>query len=93
MFAIASVRCTEDVVETLAGRPVSAVRGRIIGEARPARFYPGEVPDGLPDEAFWHHRFLALPDFEPMRIPEVGRGGIPQIGLDRLVAFLLRDHL
>jgi len=66
-FAIASVRCTEDVVETLAGRPVSAVRGRIIGEPRPARFYPGEVPDGLPDDAFWQHRFLALPDFEPMR--------------------------
>ena len=80
VFAIASVRCTEDVVETLAGRPVSAVRGRIIGEARPARFYPGEVPDGLPDDAFWRHRFLALPDFEPMRLPELGRGGIPQIG-------------
>jgi uncharacterized protein len=93
VFAIASVRCTEDVVETLAGRPVSAVRGRIIGEARPARFYPGEVPDSLPEDAFWRHRFLALPDFEPMRLPEMGRGGIPQIGLDGLIAFLLRDLL
>jgi len=92
-FAIASVRCTEDVVETLAGRPVSAVRGRIIGEPRPARFYPGEVPDGLPDDAFWQHRFLALPDFEPMRLPEAGRGGIPQLGLDALMAFLLADIL
>jgi uncharacterized protein len=93
VFAIASVRCTEDVVETLAGRPVSAVRGRIIGEPRPARFYPGEVPDGLPDDAFWQHRFLALPDFEPMRLPENGRGGIPQLGLDSLIAFLLMDVL
>jgi uncharacterized protein len=93
VFAIASVRCTEDVVETLAGRPVSAVRGRIIGEPRPARFYPGEVPDGLPDDLFWQHRFLALPDFEPMRLPEAGRGGIPQLGLDNLVAFLLTDIL
>jgi uncharacterized protein len=93
VFAITSVRCTEDVVETLAGRPVSAVRGRIIGEARPARFYPGEVPDGLPEDEFWRHRFLALPDFEPMRLPELGRGGIPQIGLDGLIAFLLRDLL
>jgi uncharacterized protein len=92
-FAIASVRCTEDIVETLAGRPVSAVRGRMIGEPRPARFYPGEVPDGVPDESFWQHRFLALPEFEPMRLPEAGRGGIPQVGVDGLIAFLLRDLL
>ena len=93
VFSIASVRCTEDVVETLGGRPVSAVRGRIIGESRPARFYPGEVPDSVPDDLFWQHRFLALPDFEPMRLPEGGRGGVPQIGLDTLVAFLLADVL
>jgi uncharacterized protein len=93
VFSIASVRCTEDVVETLGGRPVSAVRGRIIGESRPARFYPGEVPDSVPDDLFWQHRFLALPDFEPMRLPEGGRGGVPQIGLDALVAFLLADVL
>lgn len=93
VFAVAAVRCTEDVVETLAGRPVSAVRGRIIGEPRPARFYPGEVPDHPPDDAFWQHRFLALPDFEPMRLPEAGRGGIPQLGLDSLLSFLLMDLL
>ena len=92
-FAVASVRCTEDVVETLAGRPVSAVRGRIIGEARPARFYPGEVPDTPPDEGFWQHKFLSLPEFEPLRPPESGRGGVPQIGLDALLAFLLADIL
>ncbi len=91
-FAIAAVRCTEDVVETLAGRPVSAVRGRIIGEPRPARSYPGEVPDAPPDDAFWQHRFLALPDFEPMRPPEDGRGGVPQIGLDFSAGFPLGGH-
>jgi predicted YcjX-like family ATPase len=93
VFSIASVRCTEDVVETLGGRPVSAVRGRLIGESRPARFYPGEVPDSVPDDLFWQHRFLALPDFEPMRLPEGGRGGISQIGLDALIAFLLAEVL
>ena len=92
-FAIAAVRCTEDVVETLAGRPVSAVRGRILGEPRPARSYPGEVPDAPPDDAFWQHRFLALPVFEPLRPPEDGRGGVPQLGLDALLAFLLADIL
>jgi predicted YcjX-like family ATPase len=93
VFSIAPVRCTEDVVETLAGRPVSAVRGHIIGEPRPARFYPGEVPDSLPDDTLWQHRFLALPEFEPMRLPDAGRGGIPQLGLDALLAYLLADFL
>ena len=90
-FAVAAVRCTEDVVETLGGRPVSAVRGRVIGEPRPARFYPGEVPNQPPDDAFWQHRFLALPEFEPLRLPDNGRGGIPQLELDTLLAFVLED--
>ena len=92
-FAIASVRCTEDVVWTLEGRPVSAVRGRVAGEARAGKSYPGEVPDKPPEGAFWTHPFLALPDFEPMRIALGGRGGVPHIGLDTLLAFLLEDLL
>jgi hypothetical protein len=92
-FAVAAVRCTEDIVWTLDGRPVSAVRGRLLGDERPARSYPGEVPDRLPDAAFWEHAFLALPTFEPMRLVLGGRGGVPHIGLDALAAFLLEDVL
>jgi hypothetical protein len=92
-FAIAAIRCTEDVVWTLDGRPVSAVRGRVAGEARPGRSYPGEVPDHLPDAAFWTFPFLALPDFEPMRLPLGGRGGVAHINLDALLVFLLEDLL
>lgn len=90
-FAVASVRCTEDVVWTLEGRPVSAVRGRVAGDGRAGRSYPGEVPDRRPDPAFWQHPFLALPDFEPVRITLGGRAGIPHIGVDALLAFLLED--
>ncbi len=92
-FALAAVRCTEDTVLPLEGRPVSAVRGRRIGDHRPALSYPGEVPDVLPDGSFWTHPFLALPDFEPIRPPEAGRGGIDQLELDTLLAFLLQDIL
>jgi predicted YcjX-like family ATPase len=92
-FAVAAIRCTEDFVWTLEGRPVSAVRGRILGDARPARSYPGEVPDRPPDPSFWEHPFLALPAFEPMRPPLGGRGGVPHINLDALLAFLLEDVL
>ena len=86
---IAAVRCTEDFVWTLDGRPVSAVRGRRIGDERLLRSYPGEVPDRPPDAAFWAHPFLQLPVFEPRRPPEAGRGGVPELGLDALLLFLL----
>lgn len=92
-LAIASVRCTEDVVWTLEGRPVSAVRGKVAGSAQAGRSYPGEVPDRRPDAAFWQHPFLALPDFEPLRLSLSGRAGVPHIGLDALLAFLLEDLL
>ncbi len=92
-FAIAAIRCTEDTVMTLDGRGVSAVRGRILGDDRLARSYPGEVPDRLPDAAFWAHPFFALPVFEPVRLRLGGRGGVPHIGLDSLLAFLLEEFL
>jgi len=92
-FAVAAVRCTEDVVWTLEGHPVSAVRGRLLGAERAGRSYPGEVPDKPPGPEFWAHPFLALPDFEPMRLPLGGRGGVPNVNLDALLAFLLEDVL
>lgn len=92
-FAVAAVRCTEDVVWTLEGRPVSAVRGRVAGEARAGRSYPGEVPDRPPGPEFWAHPFLSLPDFEPMALPLGGRAGVPHIGMDTLLDFLLGDLL
>jgi predicted YcjX-like family ATPase len=92
-FAIAAVRCTEDFVWTLDGRNVSAVRGRVLGDDRLTRSYPGEVPDRMPEPAFWSHAFLAPPVFEPRRLPNGGRGGVAQIGLDALLAFLLEDVL
>lgn len=92
-FAIAAVRCTEDFVWTLEGRPISAVRGRRIGDERLGRSYPGEVPDRMPDPAFWDHPFLELPEFEPRRPPDAGRGGVPEQGLDALLGFLLADIL
>ncbi len=92
-FAVGAVRCTEDFVWTLEGRPVSAVRGRRIGDERLTRSYPGEVPDRVPDDGFWAHPFLELPVFEPRRPPDAGRGGVPEVGLGALLAFLLDDVL
>jgi uncharacterized protein len=89
-FALASVRCTEDFVWTLEGRPVSAVRGRVEGQGLVAS-YPGEVPHTPPDAEFWRHPFLAIPDLQPMRLSLGGRGPVPHINLDSLLVFLLGD--
>lgn len=90
-YAIAAVRCTEDVVWQLDGHPVSAVRGRRIGDSAMGKSYPGEVPDRVPDAAFWQHPFLTLPDFEPLRLPD--RAGVPCLAMDELLAFILADVL
>lgn len=90
-LAVAAVRATEDFVWTLEGRNVSAVRGRVQGENRLTRSYPGEVPDHPPDASFWAHPFLSVPAFEPMR-PLPG-GAIPHLGLDALLLALLGDVL
>ena len=92
-LAVAAVRCTRDIVWTLDDHPVSAVEGRRVGETRPVRSFPGEVPNTPPDEAFWAHKFLALPVFEPVRPPDGGRGGVANLGLDALLLALLDDVL
>ncbi len=92
-LAIASLRCTEDFVWTLEGHPVSAVRGRRLGEDRMTRSYPGEVPDRAPGPDFWQHPFLALPVFEPPVLADGGRNGVPNIGIDALLETLLGDLL
>ena len=92
-FALGAVRCTEDIVLNVGDHALSAVRGRRIGDDTPARSYPGEVPDRAPGAEFWAHKFLQLPQFEPLRLPDSGRGGVPQIGLDTLLLFLLDDVL
>ncbi len=89
-LAIAAMRCTEDFVWTLEGRPVSAVRGRVAGQGLVGS-YPGEIPDKIPGADFWVHPFLQIPDFEPVRLPEGQR--VPNINLDRLIGFLLEDVL
>jgi predicted YcjX-like family ATPase len=91
-LALAAIRCTEDFVWTLEGRPVSAVRGRVAGQGL-VGCYPGEVPDRAPNAEFWAHPFLAIPAFEPKRLPLGGRLGMPHINLDTLLLFLLEDVL
>jgi predicted YcjX-like family ATPase len=47
----------------------------------------------VPGPEFWQHPFLQIPDFQPMRLPRAGQGGVPNVNLDRLLSFLLDDVL
>lgn len=91
--ALAAIRCTEDAVATLEGQSLAAVRGILLNEGRAATIYPGEVPMRPPEPAFWHAGFFRMPDFQPPRLDPAGASGVPHLGMDALLAWLLGDAL
>lgn len=93
VHALASIRCTEDDVATLEGRPVAAVRGVLLANGRSAKIYPGEIPLRPPEPAFWEHGFFEMPEFQPPRLDAAGGSGVPHLGLDALLAALIGDLL
>jgi predicted YcjX-like family ATPase len=93
VHTLASVRCTEDDVATLDGRPVAAVRGVLLANGRSAKVYPGEIPLRPPEPGFWEHGFFEMPDFQPPRLDAAGGAGVPHLGLDALLAALIGDVL
>jgi predicted YcjX-like family ATPase len=93
VHALASVRCTEDDVATLEGRPVAAVRGLLLANGRSAKIYPGEIPLRPPEPGFWEHGFFEMPEFQPPRLDAAGGSGVPHLGLDALLAALIGDLL
>lgn len=93
VHALASIRCTEDDVATLEGRPVAAVRGVLLASGRSAKVYPGEIPLRPPEPGFWDHGFFEMPEFQPPRLDPAGGTGVPHLGLDALLAALIGDVL
>ncbi|MBW8269326.1 YcjX family protein [Caldovatus aquaticus] len=94
VHALAAIRCTEDDTAIVDGRPVEAVRGVLLESGRVARVYPGEVPPRRPGPEFWRHgRRFAMPDFQPPRLDPHGAAGVPHLGLDTLLAWLIGDLL
>jgi predicted YcjX-like family ATPase len=89
--AIAALRCTEDAVHD--GLPV--VLGVPLGEERRRPFRPGHIPSAPPPpgDPFWSRPFFELPALRPPLIDPDGRDGLPHLGLDTLLAWLLEDAL
>ncbi|MGG5809518.1 YcjX family protein [Falsiroseomonas sp. CW058] len=93
VHAVAAIRCTEDDVAVLDGRPVAAVRGLLLEGGKAAKVYPGEVPLRRPAPDFWDHAFFEMPVFQPPRLAGDGRSGVPHLGLDALLTALIGDLL
>lgn len=93
VYGIAALRCTEDDTATLDGRTVSAVRGILLKEGRRAKVWPGEVPATPPGPAFWAQPAFEMPAFRPPRLDPAGQSGVPHLGLDELLAYLIGDLL
>lgn len=103
--AVAALRCTEDGTRTatisLPGdakprqmeRPV--VVGVPLGEELRRPFDPGTIPSVPPerDDPFWARPVFTLPVFRPPALEPHGQHGMPQLGLDRALTWLLEDVL
>lgn len=89
--ALAALRCTEDAQHD--GLPV--VLGVPLGEERRRPFRPGHIPAAPPPpgDPFWSRPFFELPALRPPLIDPDGRDGLPHLGLDTLLAWLLEDAL
>jgi predicted YcjX-like family ATPase len=89
--AIAALRCTEDATHD--GLPV--VLGVPLGEERRRPFRPGHIPTTAPPagDPFWSRPFFELPALRPPLIDPDGRDGLPHLGLDALLSWLLEDAL
>lgn len=92
-FALAAIRCTRDDVTELGGHPVQVVCGLPMGQDQPVKFYPGEIPLHPPSADFWHRPFFRLPIFQPPILDPTGHHGVPHLGIDDVLGFLLGDCL
>ena len=77
----------------LEGQPVAAVRGVLLQDGVGATIYPGEVPMKPPETAFWDAGLFTMPEFRPPRLDPAGTTGMPHLGLDGLLAWLIGDAL
>jgi predicted YcjX-like family ATPase len=93
VHAVAAVRCTQDSEARLEGRSVPVVRGIRLGDRKPSRVDPGEVPRRRPPPGWWDAAPFEMPVFQPPQLDPAGRHGVPHLGLDALLAWLIGDLL
>ncbi|MBF0177843.1 MAG: YcjX family protein [Magnetococcales bacterium] len=92
-MTLASVRCTQTVVQEHDGRRLSFVQGIPKGRSEEILLFPGEIPETIPDPADWDAERFRFLEFEPRGTGNSRDGTLPHIRVDQALEFLLGDKL
>jgi len=90
---LAAVRCTDNVVGEHDGRTLPMVRGLPAGRGERIALYPGDIPSRFPSPEGWNAAEFRFLDFLPHGLRHAGTDGLPHVGLDHALEFLLGDRL
>ncbi len=88
-LSLAAIRASEAREVEHQGRRSPALQGTgLDGES--LLLFPGEVPERLPDAAFWARQGFDFPAFRP---PPLDDGALPHIRMDAALEWLIGDKL
>ncbi|MEZ9236435.1 YcjX family protein [Shewanella sp. 10N.286.52.A9] len=93
-MAISAIKATQHGMVTTASGEQEVVRGLDQGN-KLLTIFPGEVPQTLPDDNFWHQQGFNFVSFNPPKITQssISDPRFEHIRLDHLLQFLLGDKL
>ncbi|PHM23544.1 YcjX family protein [Xenorhabdus ehlersii] len=88
---LASVQATESGIVMHKGEKIPAIKGNRLSDDKLLTFFPGEVPQRLPNSEFWQKQGFNFESFRPK--PVDVNTPLPHIRMDSVMEFLLGDKL
>ncbi|MDE9460726.1 YcjX family protein [Xenorhabdus bovienii] len=88
---LASVQATESGVVLHDGEKIPAIKGNRLSDDKLLTFFPGEVPQRLPNSDFWQKQGFNFESFRPKQVNV--DTPLPHIRMDSAMEFLLGDKL
>ncbi|CBJ81595.1 conserved hypothetical protein [Xenorhabdus bovienii str. Jollieti] len=88
---LASVQATESGIVLHDGEKIPAIKGNRLSDDKLLTFFPGEVPQRLPNNDFWQKQGFNFESFRPKQVNV--DTPLPHIRMDSAMEFLLGDKL
>ncbi|MDE9453932.1 YcjX family protein [Xenorhabdus bovienii] len=88
---LASVQATESGIVLHDGEKIPAIKGNRLSDDKLLTFFPGEVPQRLPNSDFWQKQGFNFESFRPKQVNI--DTPLPHIRMDSAMEFLLGDKL
>ncbi|MBD1390325.1 YcjX family protein [Neiella sp. HB171785] len=89
---LASIRSTRFGHVQKGAQTVPALKGKRLSDGKSITLFPGQVPAGLPSQAFFKQHSFDFVDFAPPT-RQSDFAPLPHIGMDKAIEFLLGDVL